>query len=289
MKPPVTTIEAVREAVTEARKQGRSIGLVPTMGALHAGHASLIRAARAETGFVVVSLFVNPTQFGPNEDYARYPRSLPHDLKLCTREGVGLVFAPDAATMYPPDFRTYVEVHGMQHVLCGASRPIHFRGVATVVLKLFHIVQPDLAYFGQKDAQQARLLQQMVRDLNVPVQVRVCPIVREPDGLALSSRNQYLDPDQRRQAVVLYQALEEARGLVENGERNPAVLIRRMMSRFQTTPGAVVDYVAVVDAETLQPVERLSGTVLVAVAVKFGTTRLIDNTLLQIANGSLQN
>jgi pantoate--beta-alanine ligase len=284
MKSTVATIEAVREAVARARQQGRSIGLVPTMGALHAGHASLVRAARAETGFVVVSIFVNPTQFGPNEDYARYPRSLPHDLELCTQESVDLVFTPDMATMYPPDFRTYVEVHGMQQVLCGASRPIHFRGVATVVLKLFHIVQPDLAYFGQKDAQQARLLQQMVRDLNVPVQVRVCPIVREPDGLALSSRNQYLDPDQRRQAVVLYQALEEARCMVENGERSAAVLIQRMMSRFQVTPGAVVDYVAVVDAETLQPVERLSGTVLVAVAVKFGTTRLIDNTLVQIEN-----
>src|SRR5262245_56013648 len=177
------------------------------MGALHAGHASLMQAARRECGYVVVTIFVNPTQFGPNEDLDRYPRQLERDLKVCEREGVDLIFAPTATTMYPPGFRTYVEVHELQDVLCGASRPGHFRGVVTVVLKLFHIIQPDVAYFGQKDAQQARIIQQMVRDLDVPVRLRICPIVRESDGLALSSRNQYLDPDQRRHATVLYRAL----------------------------------------------------------------------------------
>src|SRR5262249_19807997 len=186
----------------------------------HEGHASLIRAARAETGFVVVSVFVNPTQFGPNEDLSRYPRPWENDLETCRRERVDLVFRPEPATMYPPGYRTFVEVTGLQDVLCGASRPGHFRGVATVVLKLFNLVHPNVAYFGQKDAQQVRIIQQMVRDLDVPVAVRVCPTVREPDGLALSSRNRYLDPDQRRRAVVLYQSLEDVRRRVEAGERD---------------------------------------------------------------------
>jgi pantoate--beta-alanine ligase len=284
MTPPAVTIDDLRDAVEQARRHGLTVGLVPTMGALHAGHASLIQAARRETGFVVVSIFVNPTQFGPNEDFARYPRSLPQDLELCAREGTDLVFVPEPATMYPSDFRTYVEVGGLQNVLCGASRPTHFRGVTTVVLKLFNLVQPDIAYFGQKDAQQVCIIRQMVRDLNVPVTIRVCPIVREPDGLALGSRNKYLDPDQRRRAVVLHQALEEVRSLVERGERDPAVLVQRMRDRFQATPGAAVDYASVVNADTLQPVERLQGEILVAVAVRFGTTRLIDNIPLQIAN-----
>src|SRR5207247_863954 len=180
--------EAVRQRVAAARRRGLSVGLVPTMGALHEGHASLIRVARAETGFVVTSIFVNPAQFGPHEDLARYPRPLEKDLELCGREGVDLAFVPEAAGMYPPGFRTYVEVHELQDVLEGASRPGHFRGVATVVLKLFNIVQPDIAYFGQKDAQQARIIQQLVRDLDVPVRITVAPTIREPDGLALSSR-----------------------------------------------------------------------------------------------------
>jgi pantoate--beta-alanine ligase len=272
----------VREAVAKARQRGLSVGLVPTMGALHAGHVSLIRAARLETGFVVVSIFVNPTQFGPKEDLSRYPRPLAQDLAACAREGVDLVFHPDADVMYPPGFRTFVEVQGLQDVLCGKARPGHFRGVATVVLKLFNIVQPDIAYFGQKDGQQTRILEQMVRDLNVPVRLRICPIVREPDGLALSSRNQYLDPDQRRQAAVLYRALEEARCRIENGERDAAVVCRAMRERIQTVPGAATDYVAVVDVDTLQPVDRLQGEVLLAVAVQFGGTRLIDNLRLQL-------
>jgi pantoate--beta-alanine ligase len=283
MHPSVTsTIDAVRRHVAEARGRGFSIGLVPTMGALHEGHASLIRMARAETGFVVVSIFVNPTQFGPAEDFTRYPRPLEHDLEVCRRGGVDLVFAPQAATLYPAGYQTYVEVQGMQDVLCGRSRPGHFRGVATVVLKLFHIVQPDTAYFGQKDAQQACIIQQMVRDLDVPVQLHIGPTIREPDGLALSSRNQYLDAEQRRQATVLWQALQEARLRVAGGERDAVALQQALAARIESTTGAVLDYAAVVDAGTLQPLDRLVGTVLVAVAVRFGGTRLIDNLVLRV-------
>lgn len=276
------TVAEVRQAVASARARGQTIGLVPTMGALHEGHASLLRTARRETGFVILSIFVNPTQFGPTEDFARYPRPLEQDLALAEKEGVDLVFFPEVKEMYPEGFGTLVEVSGLQDVLCGASRPGHFRGVATVVLKLFHIVQPDTAYFGQKDAQQARLIQQMVRDLNVPVTISVQPIVREPDGLALSSRNVYLTPEQRRQATILYRALEEGRALVQAGERSAAAVTQRLTSLIQATPGAQVDYVAVVDGLSLQPLERLHGKVLVALAVKFGATRLIDNRVMDL-------
>jgi pantoate--beta-alanine ligase len=280
--PVASTIEAVRQAVGRARAAGARIRLVPTMGALHAGHISLIRAARADGGFVVVSIFVNPAQFGPNEDFTRYPRPIEDDLQRCTGEGVDLVFAPEAAVMYPPGFCTYVEVQGLQDVLEGASRPGHFRGVATVVLKLFHIVQPDVAYFGQKDAQQAVIIRRMVRDLDLPVEVRVCPIVREPDGLALSSRNQYLSPEQRQQAVVLWAALQEGVRLVAAGERAGAAVERTLAARIQAEPGATLDYAAVVDAETLEPLPTLRGRVLLALAVRFGATRLIDNTLIEL-------
>jgi pantoate--beta-alanine ligase len=281
--PPVaTTIEAVRRLVRQARQSGQSIGLVPTMGALHAGHASLIRAARAETDFVVVSIFVNPTQFGPNEDLGRYPRPFEQDAALCAAERVALLFHPGAETIYPPGFGTYVEVPRLQEQLCGASRPGHFRGVATVVLKLFNIVQPDAAFFGQKDAQQARLIQQMVADLNLPLRVVVCPVVREPDGLALSSRNQYLDAQQRRQAPVLFQALLDVEQRVRAGERRATEISRLLHEHLGSIPGAHLDYAAVVDADDLQPMERLKGRVLVAVAVYFGATRLIDNVELEI-------
>jgi pantoate--beta-alanine ligase len=276
------TIEVVRQAVTEAWSLGLSIGLVPTMGALHAGHASLIRSARQECGFVVVSIFVNPTQFGAGEDLERYPRPLTRDLQICEEHRVGVVFAPEAGIMYQPDYRTWVEVHELQDVLCGASRPGHFRGVATVVLKLFNIVQPDVAYFGQKDAQQARIIRQMVQDLNLPIRVQVCPIVREPDGLALSSRNQYLDSAQRDHARALHVALEEVRKVTEKGERDARVLRQALASRIAATPGVVLDYAAVVDADTLKPVTRVKGDVLVALAVKFGATRLIDNIQLSV-------
>ncbi len=275
-------IPATQTACGAARAGGKTIGFVPTMGALHAGHASLIRAARRETGFVAVSLFVNPTQFGPKEDLSRYPRPYADDVACCEAEGVDLLFHPAPAVMYPPGFRTHVEVEGWQDVLCGGSRPGHFRGVATVVLKLFNIVQPDVAYFGQKDAQQARVLQQMVRDLNVPVRLAVCPIVREPDGLALSSRNRYLDPQQRSRAVVLHQVLEEIRTRIAAGARQAAPLLHLAREQIGSTPGARIDYAAIVDYETLQPLDTLAGSVLVALAVYFGTTRLIDNLLVDV-------
>ncbi len=280
----VDTVEAVRRQVAEARQGGLRIGLVPTMGALHAGHVSLIRAARAETGFVVVSIFVNPAQFGPGEDFSRYPRPLAADLQLCTAEGVDLVFHPQPSTVYPPAYHTYVEVHDLQELWEGASRPGHFRGVATVVLKLFNIVQPDIAYFGQKDGQQARIIGQMVRDLDMPLQLAVCPTVREPDGLALSSRNQYLDPEQRRQATVLYRALEGGRRLIEQGAREAEPVRQAMSALITATPGAVLDYATVVDGLSLQPLQRLSGPVLLAVAVRFGQTRLIDNLPLTVSS-----
>jgi pantoate--beta-alanine ligase len=282
MLAPVATIEAVRRIVIPARRAGRTIGLVPTMGALHAGHASLLRAARVETSFVVASIFINPTQFGPNEDLDRYPRALAQDLDLCGQEGVDLVFVPQAAEMYPSGFRTFVAVEQLQDVLCGGSRPGHFRGVATVVLKLFHIVQPDLAYFGQKDAQQVRVIRQLVRDLNVPIQVRVCPIVREPDGLALSSRNRYLSAADREHATVLYRALQEVQSLIQQGEHAADRLRRVLTDRIAATPGALLDYATVVDADTLEPVSRLQGEILVALAVRFGGTRLIDNLVLRV-------
>ena len=278
MKPAVVVeVALLRQAVAAARRRGLTIGLVPTMGALHRGHTSLFDLARAETGFVVATIFVNPTQFGPHEDFSRYPRPLEQDLDLCEKAGVDLVFRPEPAVMYPPGFRTFVEVTGLQDVLEGASRPGHFRGVATVVLKLFNLVQPDRAYFGQKDAQQVRVLQQMVRDLDVPVELRVGPTIREPDGLALSSRNQYLDADQRRKAPVLYQALREAETLIRAGERDPAVVQQAMTARIATAPSAILDYAAVVDANTLETPPRLRGRILLALAVKFGSARLIDN------------
>jgi len=276
----VTSIEATREAVAAARKAGLTVGLVPTMGALHDGHLSLIRAARPETGFVVVSIFVNPTQFGPKEDLSRYPRPFAEDVARCAEEKVDLILHPDPATMYPPGLQTYVEVTELQKGLCGATRPGHFRAVATVVLKLFNIVQPDIAYFGQKDAQQARVIEQMVSDLNVPVTIRVCPIVRAPDGLALSSRNQYLDPDQRRRATVLHEALAEAARAVAAGERDAEKLLRRMRERITATAGARLDYAVAVDAASLRPVPTVQGPTLFAMAVFFGTTRLIDNVVV---------
>ncbi|MCS7166833.1 MAG: pantoate--beta-alanine ligase [Gemmatales bacterium] len=276
----VATITETRCIIQKARNEGRRIGFVPTMGALHEGHASLIRAARRETDFVVVSIFVNPTQFGPNEDYQRYPRTPEADWALCRREGVDLVFSPSVEEMYPPGFCTWVEVTRLQDVLCGRSRPGHFRGVATVVLKLLNIVQPDIAYFGQKDAQQARIIRQLVHDLNVPIEIRVCPIVREADGLALSSRNAYLSPQERQHATVLYRALQLAQELVNQGECDTSRIRQRMVDLITATPGATLDYAEIVDPETLQPVAQITGPALAALAVRLGSARLIDNQLL---------
>lgn len=278
----IETIDGTRQALAAARARGLSIGLVPTMGALHAGHVSLIRAARSETGYVVVSIFVNPSQFGPTEDLARYPRPFERDSEICRTEGVDLIFHPTPAEIYPQDFRTWVEVHDLQARWEGKTRPGHFRGVATVVLKLFNIVRPDVAFFGQKDAQQARIIEQMTLDLNLDLQLRICPTVREPDGLALSSRNQYLNAEERRRAVVLYQSLQRVRDLVTQGEREAGRLKNVVEDMVRQAPGARLDYVAFVDRATLQPIDPLRGAVLVPLAVYFGATRLIDNILLDV-------
>lgn len=276
------TVTETRSVIAAARRQGRTIGLVPTMGALHEGHASLIRAAKKATDFVVVSIFVNPTQFGPNEDLSRYPRPLDEDVRRCAAEGVDVIFHPAPGVMYPSPYFTYVEVEKLQDVLCGASRPGHFRGVATVVLKLFNIVQPDVAFFGQKDGQQVRIIQQMVEDLNVPVRIEVCPIVREADGLALSSRNQYLNAAQRQQALVLSQTLADARRRIEAGSRDAAAILRLIKERVASTPGAELDYAEAVELQSLTPLQELTGTFMIALAVRFGTTRLIDNLQMRV-------
>ncbi len=277
-----TTIDETRQAIALARVQGMSIGLVPTMGALHAGHASLIRNARAENGFVVVTIFVNPAQFGPNEDLDRYPRPFARDVEWCAQEGADLIFRPMPAMMYPSLYRTYVQVEELQDVLCGASRPGHFRGVATIVLKLFHIVQPDRAYFGQKDAQQVRLLMQMVQDLNVPVTMKMVPIVREADGLALSSRNIYLNVEQRQHATILSRTLQALQQQIAVGEREAGPLLQMARQMIEETPGARLDYVSIIGFDDLKPLDRLEGKILIALAVSFGTTRLIDNVMQEI-------
>jgi pantoate--beta-alanine ligase len=278
----VSTVEEVRRHVAEAQASGQRVGLVPTMGALHEGHVSLIRAARAECGCVVVWLFVNPAQFGPKEDLSRYPRPFEKDRVICEREGVDVLFNPPVEVVYPEGYRTHVEVKDYQDVLEGASRPGHFRGVCTVVLKMFNMVGPDAAYFGQKDAQQIVVVRRMVEDLNVPVEVRVCPTVREADGLALSSRNQYLTPEERRRAVVLIESLRRGRDAIVNGERDAGVVRGTIEERVRRTEGASLDYAAVVSAETLEPLGRVAGKVLLTLAVRFGTTRLIDNLLLVV-------
>lgn len=270
-------IQTVREIVRRQRQGGGRIGFVPTMGALHAGHVSLIEAARRDGTFVVVSIFVNPTQFGPNEDFAKYPRDETGDRARCEAAGAGLVFLPPVEAMYPPGAQTTIHVARLTETLCGPFRPGHFDGVATVVAKLFNIVQPDRAYFGEKDAQQLAVLRRMTRDLDLPVEIVGCPIVREPDGLAMSSRNAYLSPAERRQAPSLHQALCLARERVERGERDAEAVVAAVRERILAAGPARVDYISVVDAEDMQPVGRIERRVLIALAVRIGTTRLIDN------------
>lgn len=277
----VREIGEVRRLLEPARRAGKSIGFVPTMGYLHEGHLSLIEKARAENDRVVVSIFVNPTQFGPGEDSQRYPRDLPRDLDLCARAGVGLVFTPEPSEMYPAGFQTRVEVESLSQGLCGGSRPGHFRGVATVVAKLFAIVQPDRAYFGEKDAQQLRVIERMTMDLSLPVRIVPVPTLRESDGLAMSSRNVYLGAEERRAALVLYRALMLARDLTAAGMRQAAEIKRRMFSLIKAEPMARLDYLAIVDSDTLVPVEELQKPVLIALAVYIGKTRLIDNITVQ--------
>jgi pantoate--beta-alanine ligase len=276
----IETVEEMKKFSEEMREKKKTIGFVPTMGYLHEGHLSLVRRARAENDVVVVSIFVNPTQFGPNEDYERYPRDFERDRKLLEKENVDCIFHPSVEEMYPPDFSTYVEETKLSKNLCGRSRPGHFRGVCTVVTKLFNIVKPHRAYFGQKDAQQFRVLRRMVRDLNMDVEMIECPIVREPDGLAMSSRNVYLSPEERQQALSLYQSLKIAENLYLNGERDAEKIKEEMIKHLSRFDKVKIDYVEIVDEETLEPVEKIDRKVIVAVAAWVGNARLIDNTIL---------
>ena len=275
-----TTIDEMRSASRAVLHDGKRLGFVPTMGALHEGHLSLVRAARATCDVVAASIFVNPTQFGPNEDLAKYPRSFERDRELLENEGVDLLFAPSVEEMYPAGAVTWVTVEELSGKLDGRSRPGHFRGVTTVVSKLFHVIEPDVAFFGQKDAAQVAIIRRMVRDLNLPVEIAVCPIVREPDGLAMSSRNAYLDPQQRKQALVLHRSLLQAKKLVDEGERRAAKLIAVAREEFSREPAVRLDYFEIVDAGSLDPVEELSRGALAAVAAYVGPTRLIDNLSL---------
>ncbi|MHB1957607.1 MAG: pantoate--beta-alanine ligase [Acidobacteriaceae bacterium] len=279
-----TTLRQLR--ATDDRSTPRSIGFMPTMGALHDGHRSLVRAARQHCDIVVASIFVNPTQFAPNEDFSRYPRTLEQDCQMLEAEGVDVVFTPTAETMYPPGASTFVDVEGVSDRLDGASRPGHFRGVATVVAKLFHSVQPDLAFFGQKDAAQVAVLRKMVRDLDFPLEIIVCPTVREPDGLAMSSRNSYLSAEERRQALSLSRALQAAQMQAARGEHRASALLQTVRATLQEEPAIRVDYIAAVDPDTLLPIENVASGALLAVAAYVGSTRLIDNALLASATGN---
>ena len=265
------------------KRAGKTVGFVPTMGALHDGHMSLIRAAHRQTQVTLVSIFVNPLQFGPGEDYARYPRDLTRDLSLAKAGGCDFVFAPDVRQIYPDGFCTHVEVEGLSDRLEGASRPGHFRGVTTVVMKLFHVAQPSVAYVGQKDYQQALLIRLMVKDLGVPVAIRLMPTVREPDGLAMSSRNAYLTAEERQHATVLSRALRAAKARIRSGERNPRRVIEAMRELLRRARTVRVEYLAVVDADTLEPLKVLRGDVAILVAARVGSTRLIDNLLVGVS------
>lgn len=279
----VRRVNHMKEIAREARGRGKKIGFVPTMGYLHEGHLSLVRRAAEISDLTVVSIFVNPTQFGPREDLERYPRDLARDTDLCAQEGVDVLFNPETADVYPEGYRTMVEVEGLSQVMCGVSRPSHFGGVATVCLKLFHIVKPTYAVFGQKDYQQLLIIRRMVRDLNLDVEVLAGPTVREEDGLALSSRNTYLAPAAREAAPVLYRALQEGRRLIlEEGEREAEAVDAAMREVLDRAPEARLDYLAITDPESLEPLGRLSGEALLALAAYFGNTRLIDNILVKV-------
>jgi len=278
----IKTKDELRNILKEHRREGKSIGFVPTMGFLHEGHLSLIRKARQENDLVVVSIFVNPTQFGEGEDYGTYPRDLARDMEGCKQTGVDIVFAPDAKEMYAADSTTFVDMDRLTDRLCGASRPGHFRGVMTVVSKLFNIVRPDRAYFGQKDAQQVLVIKRMVQDLDFDVQIVEVPIAREADGLAMSSRNTYLSPQEREAALVLSQALFDAKRRIEGGERDGDVIRAGIIQRISAQPLARLDYAEVVDDKTLEPLREIRGGVLIALAVRIGATRLIDNIKLEV-------
>ncbi|MFA5259792.1 MAG: pantoate--beta-alanine ligase [Candidatus Omnitrophota bacterium] len=281
----ITHIKTIQDLTQKLRREGKQIGFVPTMGYLHDGHRSLLKVCHRQNDISVLSIFVNPVQFGPQEDFQSYPRDKKNDVLLAKEENVDIIFYPSVRTMYPRRYLTYINVEEMTGTLCGASRPGHFRGVTTVVGKLLNIVRPHKIYFGQKDAQQCAVIRQMVKDLNIPVQLRVLPTVREKDGLALSSRNAYLTAEERREAPVLYQALKMARTKIHRGERDSRRLIR-MTEQFLTNGchRGEIEYVMCVEAETLQPVKIIQGDVLIALAVRLGKARLIDNILLRVRN-----
>jgi pantoate--beta-alanine ligase len=284
----IRTVEWMKQVARQVRAEGRAAGFVPTMGALHDGHLSLVRAALAECQPVVASIFVNPTQFGPNEDFQKYPRAFDEDRRKLEDAGVDYLFAPEASEIYPPGFCTWVNVEGLSDRLEGRARRGHFRGVTTVVLKLLEIAQPQKAFFGRKDAQQARIIRQMARDLHLDSEIVVCPIVREPDGLAMSSRNAYLSPTERRAATILFRALDAARGSVERGERDALGLAAAMREMIRSEPLAEIDYAEVVDAETLEPVTLLRGACLALLAVRVGGVRLLDNLLIEEREGEIR-
>ncbi len=278
----VEKIDEMKKLSESWRKEGKTIGFVPTMGYLHEGHLSLVRKAREDNDVVVVSIFVNPTQFGPGEDFERYPRDLDRDLSFLEPIGVDAVFHPSASEMYPEGYKTFVEVTDITERLCGASRPGHFRGVTTVCCKLFNIVKPHKAYFGKKDFQQLVVIKTMVRDLNMDLEIVPMPIVREKDGLAMSSRNTYLSPEERKAALCLYRSLKKAEELFNNGERNASVIRKEVENIIKSEPLAVIDYIEIVDPETFMPVKEVKEGTLVALAVKIGPARLIDNVQLGI-------
>lgn len=278
----ITKITELKAEIKALKSNGKIIGLVPTMGCLHEGHLSLVRSSVKKADCTVVSIFVNPTQFSPNEDFREYSRDLKHDSEILEREGVDYLFIPEASAMYPEGFKTYIEVHDLQDKLCGRSRLGHFRGVCTVVLKLFNIVDPDVSFFGQKDAQQAIVLKRMVKDLDLDVNIEILPIIREKDGLALSSRNTYLDQEQRKAALCLSKSLREADEMFKNGERKSARIIRSMEEIIKSEALAKIDYVRIVDLNNLDPLARIEKEALIAVAVFIGKNRLIDNTVINI-------
>ena len=276
----IHSINQMASVSKRLRADGQAIGFVPTMGALHEGHLILVRKARKENDVVVVSIFVNPIQFGPKEDYRRYPRNLRQDTRLCSKEGADIIFYPQAKDIYPQGYKTYVDVEDLSKVLCGKFRPGHFSGVATVVTKLFNIVNPDIAYFGQKDAQQAIIIQRMAKDLNMPIKIKVMPTVREKDGLALSSRNAYLSKSERKDAAVLYQALNLARDLIKQGNKNSFSIIRKMKQLINKKKSVKIQYISILDLKDLKTLVRIKGKVLVVLAVWLGKTRLIDNLIV---------
>jgi pantoate--beta-alanine ligase len=279
----VKTIESVRKYIKEARSNGKKIGFVPTMGALHIGHISLIRVAAKDCDFVVVSIFVNPTQFTPGEDYEKYPRPIDKDLEICEQNDVDLVFLPEQDQMYPNKNLTWVDVEKLTEPLCGRFRPGHFQGVTTVCAKLFNIILPDAAYFGQKDAQQAIVIKKMVADLNMPLEIVICPTIREPSGLAVSSRNNYLTEHQRKDAAVIYKSLQKCQNLVETGTTSVKKLTTEMDQVLKEVPSIEIQYVNILNAETLEEIEKVSGKVLIAVAANIGPARLIDNIIVDVS------